>query len=106
MQPRESPCCTLVSDDSLCAYELPKVHRTFSLLCWSHPRGKCDSDQNSLRRNESADSLAPRFFLVFDKHSMTPRFKFRRRLLYVFYIELEPSLRGRNVAGPGIFSKT
>jgi hypothetical protein len=28
------------------------------------------------------------------EHSITPRFKLCRRLFYVFYIELEPSLRG------------
>ena len=44
--------------------------RTHALSFFSHPWSKGDSDQQSFRRDEAADNLPPRFFLVFDEHSM------------------------------------
>jgi hypothetical protein len=45
-------------------------------------------------------------FLVFDKHSISPRFKVGRRVLDVVHIKLKPGLGHGNIVGPDVFAKT
>src|SRR5262249_53200128 len=62
--------------------------------------------QQSFWRDETANDLPPRFFLVLNKHSISARFEGRGCLFDTVHIELKPCLRGSNVFRPGIFAKT
>src|SRR5689334_6564573 len=61
-----------------------------ALLFASHPWSEGDPDQQSFRRQETADGLAPGLFLVPDKHSIAARFKLRRCPFHTVNVELEP----------------
>src|SRR5262245_6495037 len=61
---------------------------------------KGDPNQQSFRRQEAADGLAPRLFLVLDEHSIASRFKLCRCPFYTGDVKLKPSLWLRNLARP------
>src|SRR5262249_17743536 len=75
-------------------------------ILFSHRGSESDTDQQSFRRDETADDLSPRFILVLYKHSISVRFEGRRCRLDTIHVELKPRLRGINVRRPGIFAKT
>jgi Bacterial protein of unknown function (DUF899) len=76
------------------------------LFVVAHRGRKGNPDQYPFWIYESADSLAPRFFLIFEEHSTALRFKFSRGSLDVIHIEFKPSLRNRHIIWPGITAKT
>jgi hypothetical protein len=76
-----------------------------ALLLVSHRWSEGNSEQQSFRRDETAHGLAPGFFPVLDEHSMPLRFKLNRCFFDIVNVELEPSLRRRNIFGPGILTK-
>src|SRR5438094_2251958 len=75
----------------------PPVFAVSALFFLSHPGSETDPDQQPFRRDETTDGLAPRLFLVPDEHSISSRFKLRRRLFDTVDIELELGLRDRNI---------
>jgi hypothetical protein len=75
------------------------------LCLLAHPGRQGYSDQQSFRRQETSDSLAPGFLLVSDEHAIAARFKFGCCALHVVNVELEPRLRNREVARPGFLTE-
>jgi hypothetical protein len=61
----------------------------------SHRGGECDSDQQSFRSDETADSLAPGFLFILYEHSIPLRLQLPSRLFDVIQVKLEPRLTGR-----------
>ena len=75
------------------------------LCLLAHPRRQGYSDQQSFRRQETRDSLAPRFLLVSDEYAIAAGFKLGGCALHIVNIELEPCLRCRKIAGPGFLTE-
>jgi hypothetical protein len=57
--------------------------------------GSSDADQKPFRRDETTDHLTPRFFFALDEHSISSRFKLRRRGFDAINVKLQPGLRNR-----------
>src|SRR6185437_8132893 len=76
-----------------------------ALSFFSHRGSEGDSDQQSFRSDETADSLTPRLLFVLYEHSMPLRFKFFSRLFDIVNIKLKPSLWRRNFLRPGILTE-
>ena len=77
-----------------------------ALFFLSHQGSESDSDQQSFRSKEATHSLAPGFFPGLDEHSISLRFKLRRRPFDAVHIKLKPGLRDRNVVRPKILANT
>jgi hypothetical protein len=71
-----------------------------------HRRREGRAQQQAFRRQEAAGGLAPGFLFEADQQAMAQFLKRCRRRLDVLHLELEPSLRGRNIARPGIAAET
>src|ERR1041385_8616296 len=66
---------------------------------------KSDPDQQSFRRQKTADRLPPWFFLVLDEHLIASRFQLGGCLLYTIDVKLKPALWRGHLVRPGIFAK-
>src|SRR5215469_14735958 len=84
---------------------LPKPPRA-RLSSFSHRRRESHADQQTFRRDEAADDLAPHLFLVLDEHFVASGFKRRGGAFDALHLELEPGLRSGNMVGPGIPAET
>src|SRR5437763_5849043 len=84
---------------------LPKPPRV-RLFSFSHRGGESHANQQTFRRDEAADGLAPGLLLVLDQHVIALGFKRRGGAFDAFHLELEPGLRGGNGVGPGVLAET
>jgi len=89
----------LIGPIGLCRALQPALH----LL--AHRRREGNTDEQSFRRQETADSLSPGFFPVLHEHSISIRFELLCRRLNVIDIEFEPSLWLGNLGWPGVPAK-
>src|SRR5271165_6964958 len=103
---RISVCWRLASPEPVSRKAVNQAIRRTTLFLFSHPRRESKPHQYSICIEKSAHSLAPRFLLVLNKHSISHRFKLCCGSLDTLHVELKPGVGRGQTIRPGAVTKT